>query len=126
LEWLDLSATSVSDAGLAHLVAATKLKQLFLEGTKLTDDGLLLVGRLKALEELDLSRLEGISDEGLAALAGLKNLNVLHLSGSPISDAGLAHLRGLKQLQSLETTGTKVTPEGLQKLQAALPKLKTS
>ena len=76
-------------------------------------DGLLVLSNL------------AITDSGLAPLATIKNLKVLHLSGSPISDEGLAHLRGLKQLESLETAGTKVTPEGLTNLHKVLPKLKS-
>ena len=123
LEWLDLSGTNATAAGLAPLAELTKLRQLFLEDTGATDATLRLVGNLKQLEELDLSNLTAITDDGLAPLAGLRSLKVLHLTGSPISDAGLVHLRGLKQLESLETTGTKITPAGLKQLQTALPKL---
>jgi hypothetical protein len=123
LEWLDLSGTAATHAGLAPLAELTRLRQLFLEGTGATDATLRVCGGLNQLEELDLSNLPAITDDGLAALANLKNLKVLHLTGSPISDAGLVHLRGLKQLESLETKGTKITPEGLKKLRGTLPKL---
>jgi hypothetical protein len=39
LEWLGLSGTRVSDAGLAHLSRLGALKMLWVEGTPVTADG---------------------------------------------------------------------------------------
>ena len=63
-----------------------------------------------------------ITDEGVAALAGLKELRSLDLSGTGISDAGLEKLQRTKALKSLKVHSTKVTAEGVKKL-AALPGL---
>ena len=39
LEYLDLNGTKVTDAGLVHLEGLTKLEELHLVGTKVTDAG---------------------------------------------------------------------------------------
>jgi hypothetical protein len=69
-----------------------------------------------------------ITDAGLKELAGLKNLQTLHLNGTEITDAGLKELAGLKSLQVLsflETGGTNVTDAGVEELRKALPKRAT-
>jgi hypothetical protein len=123
LEWLDLSLTPAKDQGLAHFAAAAGLKQLFLEGSKVTSASLPLIGRFKQLEQLDLSRLP-VTDASLAAIAPLRNLKQLYLTGCPITDAALPHFRGLKQLEELEVGNTGITPQSLTRLRTSLPKLK--
>jgi mono/diheme cytochrome c family protein len=56
------------------------------------------------------------TDAGLAPLAGLKNLSVLHLERSAVTDAGLAHIAGLANLQYLNLFGTGISDEGLKHL----------
>jgi hypothetical protein len=58
------------------------------------------------------------TDAGLAPLAALKNLSVLHLERSSVTDAGLAHLASLSRLQYLNLYGTKISDEGLNHLAA--------
>jgi YHS domain-containing protein len=58
----------------------------------------------------------GVTDAGLAQIAGLKNLQRLHLEKTAITDAGLAHLKGLAELRYLNLYGTKVTDKGLESL----------
>lgn len=52
LEWLSLSHTRITDAGLEYL--PTGLKYLWLEGTAITDAGLAPLQFLPALEVLDI------------------------------------------------------------------------
>ena len=75
---LDLSANPLGDAGLATLLPALRrlppLKNLFLEGTNITDEGVASLlaqptaGVLTALEELFL-KCNQITDAGCATLA---------------------------------------------------------
>ncbi len=95
LNWLP----GVGDAELARLKGATGIKELFLRGTQITNDG-------------------------LASLAGLTELTVLDLSETSITDAGLTHLTGLHKLKRLELKNTPVTNRGIERLKAAIPKLK--
>jgi len=117
------AAASTGWWGLKPFAANAVLKQLFLEGTKVTDASLPLIGGFKQLESLDLSRLP-VTDNGLAAVVGLRNLKTLFLTGCQVSDACLPHLRGLKQLEMLDAEGSRITPDGIKKLRTTLPKLK--
>ena len=75
------------------------------------------------ISSLDLARTK-VTDKGLAAIAGMKNLTELHLENTAVTDAGLDHLKGLAALEYLNLYGTKVTDAGLPKL-AGLTKLKS-
>src|SRR5207247_10412717 len=83
--------TRVGDAGLAHLKSTTRLVQLTLNGTRVTDDGLAL------LRELPCRR----------------SLQTLHLASLPITDEGLSHLRDFERLEILNLSDTRVTDDGL-------------
>jgi mono/diheme cytochrome c family protein len=74
------------------------------------------------IASIDIARSK-VTDAGLKALAGMKNLKELHLEGTAISDAGLDQLKGLAELEYINLYNTKVTDAGMAKL-AALSKLK--
>jgi mono/diheme cytochrome c family protein len=74
------------------------------------------------ITSLDIARSK-VTDAGLKALAGMKNLKELHLEGTGISDAGLDQLKGLAELEYINLYNTKVTDAGMAKL-GALSKLK--
>jgi YHS domain-containing protein len=65
-----------------------------------------------------------VTDAGLKALAGLKNLRRLHLERTAAGDAGVEHLKGLADLQYLNLYGTKVTDAAVASL-SCLKKLKS-
>ena len=96
IEYVWLSNTRVTDAGLAHLQGLMGLKILSLHSTQVTD-------------------------AGLAHLKGLTGLQILWLNGTQVTDAGLAHLQSLTGLRWLILTKTKVTDAGVAKLRQALP-----
>ncbi|MFC5455903.1 leucine-rich repeat domain-containing protein [Prosthecobacter fluviatilis] len=73
------------------------------------------------IASLDIARSK-VTDGGLKALAGMKNLKELHLEGTAITDAGLDHLKGLTELEYLNLYNTKITDAGVGKL-AGLGKL---
>ncbi len=74
------------------------------------------------IASLDIARSK-VTDGGLKAIAGMKNLKELHLEGTAIGDAGLDHLKGLAELEYINLYNTKVTDAGVAKL-AGLGKLK--
>ena len=76
---------------------------------------------LYALAELDLRDCE-LTDDDLAYLAALPNLNGLELRGTAVTDDGLAHLAALR-LQTLSLRGTKVGAQNLPMLPATLQHL---
>ena len=64
------------------------------------------------IHTLDLKRTR-ISDDDLAALAGMTNLRILHLQRTKISDAAIPHLASLNNLESLNLYNTQVSDESL-------------
>ena len=64
------------------------------------------------LVDLDLTRTQ-VTDAGLAHLKGLVNLATLDLDGTKLTDAGLAHLKGLTALETLPLDDTAITDAGL-------------
>jgi hypothetical protein len=120
LEELSLGGQEkLTGVGLKHLAKLSKVKNLYLGGTGVTDDGLAGLTGLKQLDSLSLP--ERIGDRGLAHLAALHNLRYLHLDGTQVTDAGLIHLLGLKKLQGVYLERTRVTPKGVEKLKTAFP-----
>ena len=108
LEYLAISAKSVTDAGLARLQGLTRLKTLWLHNSGITGDGLRHVAKMRDLENLSFPQ-GSVKDADLAYLAGLTKLKEIELTGNQITDAGLVHLGGLTHLERLELKNTKVT-----------------
>ncbi len=110
----------LSDEGLKHLHALTKLKRLVLDGTHITDDGLPL---LAAFSELEILRLDSrwITDRGVAHFAVVKNLKTLILVNAPITDASISHFKAMSQLESLYLFGDELSEQGRDELREAMP-----
>ncbi len=106
---IDLDATVVFDTG-----------EIRTRGHA-TDKILRVVGRFGRLEELSLDG-SHISDAGLVHLKELKALRRLTLSHTGVSDAGLGHLHGLSALEVVDLRNTKVTETGVTELKRALPR----
>jgi hypothetical protein len=97
---------------------------VFLNTPAMTDSGLEVLGELKQLRELDLTG-SRVTASGLKELAGLQQLQTLHLGENPaMTDSGLEGLAELKQLRELDLIGSQVTVSGLKKL-AGLHQLQT-
>lgn len=102
-----------ADEVLARLAGRTGLKSLQIGGRQATDRAMRLVERMSGLEELTILTAFGLSDEGVARIAGLKNLKRLNVNFSGMTDAGLAHLGRLANLEELSTTLCPVTDAGI-------------
>ncbi len=115
LQTLCLDGTSITDAGLEHVVGMSRLRELYLCDTQITDAGL---GHIKRLKELETLWLDGtaITDAGLKHLKGLNQLQSLFLNFTGITDAGLENLEGTKQLRQLYLQNTRITDAGLKRL----------
>ncbi len=98
LTWLNLSRTSLSDAGVSRLKEFSRLEKVNLAQT-------------------------GVSDQGLESLAGLAELEYLNLFGTEVTDASLATIRTFPKLQKLYLWNTKVTDDGVAALRADRPTL---
>ena len=78
-----------------------------------SDRDLAFCRRLRYVRVIYASRPVGVTDAGLAHLAGLSQLQALSLRGTPVTDAGLVHLKGLSRLKDLDLVNTQVTDAGL-------------
>lgn len=115
-----------SDEGLRHISRLENLRTLYLGETLVTDKGLVHLQALSRLAELHLRVRHGaeqFTDAGLATVAMLPRLEKLYLYGPGFTDAGLAHLKGVKTLRTLNAYDTRITAEALTKLRGDLPGL---
>lgn len=120
-----INDNQVGDAFLADMVAPKRmqrgLRSLTLNGTKVTDEGLVKLHDCRALDELVLLSCQ-ITDEGLSDLAGIKRLTTLQLMSCPITDDGLRKLaKASPSLVHCSLDGTHVTAEGVEWFKKTLP-----
>jgi internalin A len=93
----------VSRQGWKNVALLAGLRNLSLSGNFISDDDLALLAGLPELEELTLN-CDKISDAGLAHLKNapkLRCLTLAEMDGQRITDAGLEHLTQMKQLRKL-------------------------
>jgi beta-lactamase regulating signal transducer with metallopeptidase domain len=150
LRELHLNHCGTTDAGVGLLEAMPQLThvELYAEA-RLTDSALVSIAKLKRLKHLSLNSYVGteqgwmrFSKEGTRLLAGLQELEHLHLVGQEISpetlqfprlkslslgaaavdDACAARIAKCRQLQSLALVYSNITDDGLSKF-ADLPEL---
>ncbi len=86
------------------------LETVVLSGTRLTNDSLAALARLKNLQTLVLTNVP-LTDAGLASLAPMTELEELHLRRTAITEAGLGHLEKLPKLRKVYLFGTAVPPD---------------
>ena len=112
---------------LARVASLDHVTSLNLGGSRqLTDEGLAHLARMPQLEHLDLSEYPGgrLTDRGLAVLAHLPNLRSFTMTWQRgITDAGLAGLRGSERLECVDVMGT-LTGNGLLEALAGKPRLR--
>jgi hypothetical protein len=122
LEWLDLSHSSLDDAGLARLVGLTRLRGINLSLTKLTDACVESLLRFSNLETLFLCETH-VTDRGLRALGSSWRLRMLDLKKCTITDEGARRLSEMLNLEYVRLDDTKVSDHGVAAL-ANLPSLR--
>jgi hypothetical protein len=99
-----------------------KLLRVNLSQTSLTDAGLARLCRFERLEQLRVMSPD-MTDAGLSPLKDLPRLRFLHLIGAPFGDAGLEHLQDLNELESLYLDGIQASDAAITRLVDALPKV---
>lgn len=101
----------IDDAALAKLSPlALNIIELEIGFSDVTDEGLAVVSSMPNLEKLYLQK-TGITDDALAHLEGLNHLRYLNVYGTQVSDTGLENLISLPSLESLFVWETNVTKE---------------
>ena len=116
LDELNIGGASFSDAGIEQLRSLRNLRTLTLWSVPLSDRSARTIGDLSTLRVLMLMPAGKITDQGLAALCKLRDLENLQISESEITDAGLPSLLRLRQLQFLELSNSKITDAGVASL----------
>jgi len=116
-----LDHTEVRDDNLKMLAGLEDhLRRLNLSKTTVSDAGLATVCKMRRLDQLRIASRE-LTDAGVPELAQLEDLDHLHLIGAPLSDTGLASLEKLTWLDSLYLDGIKASDEAIERLIKALP-----
>jgi hypothetical protein len=113
----DLHGFSNVPATLDILGPLTKLRELSLFNTAVTDADLERLRNLPELNTLNLCATK-ITDAGLATLQTVPNLHTLYLNNTQISNAGLRYLRDMPNLRVLTLYQTRVTDEGMAELKS--------
>jgi Leucine Rich Repeat (LRR) protein len=114
---------SVTDDDLAGIPDPTRLRNLSLCRTSVTDKGLARFARCKSLQWLDLS-FTAATDEGLKCFSANAGLKQLFLEGTKVTSASLPLIAGFKPLEQLDLSGLAIKDDDLASL-ASLRSLKT-
>jgi hypothetical protein len=87
------------DTATEYIAGLSRLKTYYAGKTRITDRSLEILGRMQSLESIEFWETVGITNAGLAALAGLPRLRKLSIEGAPgITRDGLAVLPGSVQV----------------------------
>jgi hypothetical protein len=113
---LNLSGTTISDAGIAKLAPLTELRELDISDTRITGAGLRAFPKLERIKAWDTR----ITDANVAALAGMR-LTSLDLAKTAITDRALEALAANSSLRMLHLDGTKVTAAGVEQFRQRNP-----
>ncbi len=103
-----------------YLSRLKHLESVWIESPSVTDDGLAALAGLTGLRWLNIL-FSQCTDAGLECLAGMTRLETLFLSRGDFTDAGMVHVGRLTRLRFLVLTGTEITDDGL----AALSKCRS-
>jgi len=113
LEFLAILNSPIDDKELPNLLRKQKsLECLWINGTRITDDSLVEVGKHPNVKVLHLNR-NALTDTGAKHLAKMPELRILNLSDTKLSDAGLRELKALDRLGGLSVCRTSITDAGL-------------
>jgi hypothetical protein len=119
LNWIDLTGSVGFGSSVAELLSKLpKLAALCLSRTKTGDEGLLHFSRLTKLKQLSVD-CTLITDKGIESLTLCKSLEYLELSGNPkITDRCIPSLLKIRTLNSLAIGKTRISWDGIKRLKA--------
>jgi len=124
LKTLSCSFGDVTPEGLASLAECRTLRRLSLSVGRMNDDALRAIGGLASLERFHLSGCGAATDEGIKELARLTRLKSLGLSWSNgLTGKTFDALAALRELATLDLTGMGLSTEGTAAI-ARIPSLR--
>jgi Leucine-rich repeat (LRR) protein len=109
---LNLRGSWINDTEMFEIADLAGLRRLDLSHTRITDEGLLRIKSLKAIEALNLEYAELITDSGMMSVRDWRNLTRLNIRGTRAGDGTMEILGGLVQLTALDVCDTDVTDRG--------------
>jgi hypothetical protein len=120
LEELHLAGARISASALVEVARLKKLRVLDLDDTDVGDAGLEAIRAMPALAEVSFKDMRGVGPRGMAALAGLRRLDTLHLAFAEVDDSleKLAASRTLRQLVLLRATVTDARAASIAKIKS--------
>jgi len=116
----------VQDYSGLNISGLTKLGNLEIgtphhSGAVIRDEDLVCLANLKNLRWFNISQIIstplGLTDAGVAHLAGLTNMDRLGIGGPELTDKALGYLKDMKKLNMLSILGGNFTDEGLANLE---------
>jgi hypothetical protein len=105
----------LTDEEMAGIATLQTVDEMEIDADRLTDAGLASIAKLRNLKVLHLVGTSMMTDEGLKALATLPKLRHLRLSG-PFTDKGLAYLAAAPSLKVMWLETPSATEKGLREL----------
>jgi Leucine-rich repeat (LRR) protein len=116
LKFISLSSTQITGATIGKLAALKHLRRIELGHNVLKKEYLSELLKIRRIERLGLQGCK-IDDKDLDVVGKLDNLtSLLLLENTQITDLGLKKLAGLKKLSVLEIPHAQITPNGLKAL----------
>jgi len=110
---VDLPAIPNLRQRLETLSTNTQIISFRLLSGKLDNNDVLILGKMKQLQSLELSFSPRITDDGISQLAECTKLRVLTLERTGVAGTGLAKLAGCKDLERLRLADCPVTDESV-------------
>ncbi len=108
-----LSSAKLVDADLENFRLLTKVQMLSLPHG-ITDDGIAHIAGMRNLNSLSVrGGAQGITSEGAEHLSRLTNLEYLYLYGTSLTDEGVLHLVRLARLKELALPGAEITDKSI-------------
>ena len=109
LQTLHLSYSQIGDESLRVLSKLPRLQELAAPGSRFTDRGLAYLKDATGLEQLSVGNARKITDAGMIHLGRLTNLTSLDLENAEITDHGLEQLTGLAKLKWIFLSGVNAS-----------------
>lgn len=105
----------ISIAGIKKVSAMPNLKRLCLKGTKVNDDAVESLSKMKSLQRLDI-RDSACTNKSVQNLSTTANLVMLALSGTKVNESGLACLKDFPKLQMIDLANLNLGDKGISHL----------